>query len=103
MSEAIQTATIWLLIFWMALTVVCLRGYRRDRREARNKPPLTEAEKAAIAKVAAEIPHKESKGIRWYITHPKSIIMALTCLPLFLLFLPMVILMSILPPPPYRK
>lgn len=62
MSEAIHTAAIWLLIFWLALTVVCLRGYRRDRREARSKPPLTDAEKAAMAKAAAEIQQKKPQG-----------------------------------------
>ncbi|WP_397383349.1 hypothetical protein [Prosthecobacter sp.] len=103
MSEAIRMAAVWLLIFWLALTVVCLRGYRRDRREARSKPPLTEAEKTAMAKAAAEIPLKEPKGIRWYVTHPKSVIIVLACLPFFLLFLPMVVLMWILPPPPYRR
>jgi len=106
MREAIQTAAIWVLIFWSALTFLCLRGYHNARLEARGKPPLTDTEEAEIARIEAEIPRKEFKGIRWYVTRPKEgsllLISALTSLPFVVLFLPMIVLVWILPHP-YRR
>ncbi len=106
MSELVYAIVIGLPIWWLAQTLLCLRDYFRKRREERAKPPLTDEERAEIAKFEAELPRKEVKPVFWYFTHPKEglrlIAAALLHLPLAIIFLPMVILIFVLPNPNRR-
>ena len=87
-------------IWWTALALLFLRDYFRQRREAKLRPPLTNEERAELARLEAELPRKESKPPRWYFLHPKEGARVSAALllhvPIAIVFLPVVILIPLL-------
>ena len=85
------------------MTLLGLRDYFARRHESKMKGPLSDEERAAIEKMRAELPRKEVKPAWWYFLHPrdgaKLGVSGLIILPFAIIFLPMVVILFVLPSP----
>jgi hypothetical protein len=86
-------------IWWAAQAVLSLRDYFTRRRALRSLPPPTGEEMELIKRARSEIPRKEPKTFRWYLSNPReSFIQGWIFVPALLAFWPMVTLSYCLPP-----
>ena len=72
MTDTLTMIGVGLLIWWAAMTLLCLRDYFAKRRESKEKGPLNEQERAEMEKVRAELPRNDLKPAWWYLLQPKE-------------------------------
>ena len=103
MTETLTMIGIGLVIWWIAMALLCLRDYFAKKKESKGKGPLTEQERAELEKMRAELPRKELRPAWWYFLHPregaKLGVTGLLILPFAIIFLPMVLMLYVLPDP----
>ncbi len=103
MKDFINILMIGLPVWWTAMTALGLRDYFRRRRETKEKGPLNEQEREEVEQVRAVLPRKEMKPAWWYFFYPKEGARlggtVLLVLPFAVIFLPMVLIMILLPNP----
>jgi len=85
------------------MTLLCLRDYYVKRSESKAAGPLTDEEREEIEDTRDELPQKEARSIWWYFLNPREGIrhgaIGLMVLPFAIIFLPMILLVFLLPDP----
>ncbi|MBL9183615.1 MAG: hypothetical protein JNN17_15860 [Verrucomicrobiaceae bacterium] len=103
MAETLTKIGISLAIWWIAMTLLCLRDYFARKEESKKRGPLTEQERAEMEKMLAGLPRKDLKPAWWYFLHPiesaKLGVTGLLTLPFIIILLPMILLLYVLPDP----
>ncbi|MDF3056637.1 MAG: hypothetical protein K0R17_852 [Rariglobus sp.] len=107
MHPFVHVIAVGMPIWWTALTILFLRDYVRQRKNAKVTPPLTEEERAELAQFETELPRKEWHSPRWYFLHPKEGVRLsgalLLHLPIVFFFLPIAVLIWLLPWDHHRR
>jgi hypothetical protein len=107
MSGIYYAITIGLPVWWAAQTILFLRDYARQRNASKTRLPMTEEQKAEIAKLESELPRKELHPLGWYARRPKECARVgaavLIHLPFVIIFLPIAVLIWVLPWDHHRR